>query len=103
MDKETLIQRQKQMIYSIAKQQISLARYKKVIKEISDIQLMGILDAVNDEKALEQLYKFQEIEYAELKLMYDKLKSIKSQKEQYKAIIEAVKEVQPLDCSELFG
>lgn len=103
MDKETLIQRQKQMIYSIAKQQISLARYKKVIKEINDIQLMGILDAVNDEKVLEQLYKFQEIEYAELKLMYDKLRSIKNQKEQYKSIIDAVKKVQPLDCSELFG
>lgn len=103
MNKELNIQRKQQMIYSIAKQQISLARYQKVIKDIKEIQVMGILDAVNDEKVLEQLYKFYEMEYAELKLMYDKLKEIKRQKEQLKAIVEAIKKVEPLDCSELFG
>lgn len=103
MNKELLNQKYEQLTRLIAKEQISVGRYQKVIKDIKDIQVMGILDAVNDEKVLEQICKYQELEYAKLNVMYRDLKELKHQKETLKAIVDAIKKVEPLDCPELFG
>jgi len=94
-------ERYNEIVYALAKNQVSLGRYQKVIKDIKDIQVMGILDAVNDEKVLEQLIKFQQLEHAKLELMYKDLKEIKRQKESLKAIVDAIKKVEPLDLKEL--
>lgn len=95
MQEQSKIELKKQAIQMITKKEISIGRYKKVIKDINAIQLIDIVDGCNDERFMELLQQYYATEYTELQQMYNKLQELKHKKEHFKATCDAINKVKP--------
>lgn len=95
MKEQNKIDLKRQAIQMITKKEISIGRYKKVIKDINEIQLIDILDGCDDEKFMEILQQYYATEYTELQHIYSKLQELKHKKEHFKATCDAINKLKP--------
>lgn len=91
---EEMMQLKTQVIQILVKQEMSIDRYKRIIKDIKEIKIIDVIDGCKDKRIMEQLVRYYNDEYSELKMMYEKLKSLKYRKLQLKALIEAIETIE---------